>query len=133
MKHSTGKPTKAEQGRLDRVHALPCLPCSIEQIQQPLRTEAHHLVDKGNRVLSGGHMATVPMCGWHHRGEPLYPHTSKEMHFLYGPSMARSPGEFKARYGSQRKLLRLTDKKLYPGTHDVTDLADEQQSHLESI
>jgi len=133
MRHSTRKPTKAEQAHLDRIHASPCLPCSIEQIQQPLRTEAHHLVDKGYRVHSGGHMATVPMCGWHHRGEQLYPHTSKEMHFLYGPSMARSPGEFKARYGSQRKLLKLTNRRLYPGAHDLDDLPEEQQQHVRSI
>lgn len=133
MRHSTGKPTKAEQARLDRIHAMPCCACVIEGVAQPSRTEANHLVDKGYRIHSGGHMATVPLCGWHHRGELLYPLTSKEMHFLYGPSMARSPGEFKARYGSQRKLLRLTDKRLYPGAHDLDDLPEDQEQHVRSI
>lgn len=133
MRHSTRKPTKAEQAHLDRIHAMPCCACVIEQVSQPSRTEANHLVDKGYRIHSGGHMATIPLCGWHHRGELLYPHTSREMHFLYGPSMARSPGEFKARYGSQRKLLKLTNRRLYPGAHDASDLADEQAEHLRSI
>jgi hypothetical protein len=133
VQHSTRKPTKAEQAHLDRIHALPCCACAIEQVSQPSRTEANHLVDKGYRIHSGGHMATVPLCGWHHRGELLYPHTSREMHFLYGPSMARSPGEFKARYGSQRKLLGLTNRRLYPGAHDVSDLPEDQEQHVRSI
>lgn len=133
MRHSTTKPTKAEQAHLDRVHALPCCACVIERILQPSRTEANHLVDKGYRIHSGGHMATIPLCGWHHRGELLYPHTSKEMHFLYGPSMARHKREFIARYGSERKLLTRTNKVLYPGTHDVNDLPAEQSDHLRNI
>lgn len=112
MQHSTGKPTKAEQDRLDRVHALPCLPCEKEKIAQPMRTEAHHLVDKGTRKHSGGHMATIPMCGWHHRGECVEYMGSREMHLVYGPSFARNKREFIACYGTERELLAETDERL---------------------
>lgn len=112
MRHSTGKPTKAQQARLDRVHALPCLPCEKENIAQPLRTEAHHLVDKGTRKLSGGHDATIPMCGWHHRGDLIEYMSSREMHLVYGPSFARNKREFIACYGTERELLAETDERL---------------------
>ena len=112
MKHSTGKPTKAEQGRLDALHRLPCMACIQEGIAQPSRTEAHHLVDKGTRKHSGGHMATLPLCGWHHRGEPVFPMSSREMRVVYGPSLAKQKREFVATYGSERELLERIDKVL---------------------
>ena len=112
MRHSTTKPTKAEQLRLDRIHAMPCLACEKERVRQPLRTEAHHLVDKGPRLLSGGHMATIPLCIWHHRGECAEYMRPSEMHFIYGPSLARHKREFKACYGTERELLALTDERL---------------------
>lgn len=112
MKHSTTKPTKAEQLRLDRIHAMACCACIQNTIAQPLKTEAHHLVDKGYRSHSGGHMATIPLCCWHHRGELLYPLTSREMFFLYGPSLATRKRDFVAQYGGERELLDLTNQRL---------------------
>lgn len=112
MKHSTKKPTKAEEARLKAIRAMPCLACEKERVQQPLRTEAHHLVDKGTRAHSGGHMATIPLCIWHHRGEPVEYMTKKEMHQIYGPSLALHKREFKACYGTERELLAETDERL---------------------
>jgi hypothetical protein len=112
LKHSTTKPTKAEQLRLDRIHAMPCMACEKERAQQPLRTEAHHLVDKGTRAHSGGHSATIPLCIWHHRGEPLEYMQKREMHQIYGPSLALHKREFIACYGTERELLALTNERL---------------------
>lgn len=122
MQHSTGKPTKAEQARLDALHDMPCIACEIEAdwakqrgetpLSQPMRTEAHHLTDKGYRSHSGGHMATIPLEGWHHRGELLYPLSEREMKQLYGPSLALHKREFKATYGSERDLLAIIDQRL---------------------
>lgn len=112
VNHSTSKPTTAEQLRLDRLHCMACCACLQGTLPQPFPTEAHHLVDKGYRIHSGGHMATIPLCKWHHRGELLYPHTQREMHFLYGPSLALHKREFKALYGTERELLELTDQIL---------------------
>lgn len=63
--------TKADQKRLDIIHRLPCLACVQSGGGQPNRTEAHHIVDRGYRRLSGGHNSTIPLCSWHHRGEPM--------------------------------------------------------------
>lgn len=112
MKHSTKTPTKAEDARLKAVRAMPCLACEKEHVQQPLPTEAHHLVDKGTRALSGGHMATIPLCSWHHRGEPLEYMQKREMHVIYGPSLELHKREFKACYGTERELLAETDERL---------------------
>ena len=111
MQHSTGKPTKAQQVRLDRVRAMPCLACEKEKVVQPLPTEAHHLVDKGTRKHSGGHDATIPLCRWHHRGELVEYMSGREMHLVYGPSLPHKR-EFIACYGTERELLELTDERL---------------------
>lgn len=112
MKHSTAKPTKAEQDRLDAIHAMPCIACEMEDAKQPLRTEAHHIVDRGYRKHSGGHMATLPLCGWHHRGELLYPLSSSEMLFEHGPSLQGHKGAFVATYGHERELLEKVDERI---------------------
>ena len=122
MRHSTSKPTKAEQDRLDVLHDMPCIACEIEAdwakarqepvVNQPLRTEAHHLVDKGTRLLSGGHMATIPLCGWHHEGTLAYPLSGREMRALHGPSLKLQKKDFVATYGSERDLLAIIDRRL---------------------
>lgn len=112
MNHSTTKPTKAQQERLDAIHAMPCIACDIEDCTQGSRTEAHHLVDKGTRKLSGGHDATIPLCGWHHRGEKPDHMKLREMHLLYGPSLELQKKEFKNIYGNERTLLAMVDAKL---------------------
>jgi hypothetical protein len=91
---------------------MACCACLQGTLPQPLKTEAHHLVDKGYRIHSGGHMATIPLCGWHHEGTLLYPLSSREMHFLYGPSLKKHKREFVALYGSEREQLVLTDQRL---------------------
>lgn len=122
MNHSTKAPTKAQQARLDAIHAMPCIACELEEtyakanketpMDQPLPTEAHHLVDKGTRKHSGGHDATLPLCGWHHRGELVYPLSGREMRQLHGPSLKLSKKVFIALYGSERDLLAVIDARL---------------------
>jgi hypothetical protein len=97
--------TKADRKRLDIIHRLPCLACVQEGEIQPNRTEAHHIVNGSYRAHSGGHSATIPLCGWHHRGEPKMPQSKTEMGFIYGPSMATSKRFFVLRYGTERELL----------------------------
>lgn len=111
MNHSTKKPTKAQQSRLDAIHSMPCCACRLEDVSQPSKTEAHHLVDKGYRIHSGGHDATLPLCGWHHRGDVrgcqvlCNPPTMANAEKAYGPSLAMNKKAFVAKYGSERELL----------------------------
>lgn len=128
MNHSTKKPTKAQQSRLDAIHSMPCCACRLEEefakkrgdicLAQPSRTEAHHLVDKGYRIHSGGHDATLNLCGWHHRGDVrgcqvlCNPPTMANVEKVYGPSLATNKKAFIAKYGTERELLEQTNAEL---------------------
>jgi hypothetical protein len=110
--------TKADQARLDIIHRLPCIACTI--FGRGLfcgRVEAHHIVDGGYRKHSGGHQATLPLGKWHHRGEPLTTEwTVKEMTATFGPSLAKSKREFIRVFGTERELLAKVDGQLRSAT-----------------
>lgn len=111
------KPTKLEQARLDAIHNMPCICCKIGKKLQPSPTEAHHIVDGGYRKHSGGHMATIPLCGWHHRADiPTFClNRKRDMFFRFGPSLkyqSDNPfekGGFEAAWGSERALLKIVN------------------------
>lgn len=112
MKHSTGKPTKAEAARMARLKEMPCLCCSQQKVPQPSPTEIHHLLSGNKRR---GHLFTIPLCGWHHRG--LLP--SDEMFLIddfarkcIGESLAWSPTKFRAHFGTDDELLARTNTLL---------------------
>jgi hypothetical protein len=90
---------KADAVRLDLIHRMPCIVCG----RQPV--EAHHIVDGGYRKHSGGHQSTIPLCVWHHRGDPPPEHSAKAMLAMHGPSLARSKRHFVQMFGTERELL----------------------------
>lgn len=100
--------------RLDRIKRMPCVCCSLIPTAQPHPTEIHHLVDKGNRRASGGHMATIPLCMWHHRAVPRLEIGRTKMLMIYGPSLKfqGGKGEFSNRWGTERELLAITNQRL---------------------
>ena len=101
--HSTGRPTRAQAMRMALLAQLPCWCCW--GLRQPNRTEVHHIVDKGYRIHSGGHWATLPLCGWHHRGVPLSATSTRRAEDIYGPSLALAKRRFVERYGTEREIL----------------------------
>lgn len=112
MSHSTTRPTKSQSARLQAVSQMRCVCCEIEQVQQPFPTEVDHLVDKGYRIHSGGHDATIPLDAWHHRGVCLNGWTADMMKAHYGPSFALQ-GRLAAKwYGTKRELLARVDAGL---------------------
>lgn len=88
------------------IHALPCICCTIEGIEQPFRTEAHHITDKGYRKHSGGDASRLPLCIWHHRGICSDGKTSSKMLFEFGPSLELNKRRFIQTYGTERELLK---------------------------
>lgn len=112
MNHSTGKPTKAQQLRLDAVSRMRCVCCEAENVRQPFPTEVDHLVDKGYRIHSGGHDATIPNCGWHHRGQCLDGWSSDKMKAHYGPSFGLQGRTAAKWYGTKRELLARVNARL---------------------
>lgn len=101
---------RADQKRLDAIHRLPCCACVQWGLNQPNRTEAHHIVSQSYRKHSGGDQATIPLCGHHHRGEPIMGASIKEMTRKYGPSLADNKRMFVATFGSERELLAGVDR-----------------------
>lgn len=109
---------KADQARMDAIHAMPCQCCEILGLahEQPFKTDAHHLVDKGTREHSGGDQASLPICAWHHQGYCLDGWTSSMMLAKYGPSMKYQggKGKFVERFGTDRERLAIIDARLKP-------------------
>ena len=96
---------------------LGCIACRLESVSIAtlLPVEIHHLVDKGYRKHSGGRQATIPLCHWHHRGEPIMDHSTEWMREQFGPSMFWESKAFAERYGNQRELLAKVNEMLSTG------------------
>lgn len=99
--------------RYEALRELGCIACHLDGgFKVP---EIHHLVDKGYRKHSGGNQATIPLCAWHHRGEPEMDKTVTQMRMMRGPSMTLERREFDKVYGSQRELLARVNELLSSG------------------
>lgn len=93
--------TAKHRERWDRLRDYGCAACRrLDMIRSP---EMHHILSGGRRM---GHDHTIPLCAWHHRGEP-YPLdiSAKFVEEILGPSMARNKKAFVARFGSEQDLL----------------------------
>lgn len=103
MNHSTGKPTKAQQLRFDRIKAIGCIACRLHGLDKRVLCEVHHLLSGGRRR---GHDFTVGLCPWHHRSVPFGDWMNHAMcrHHL-GPSLAEGSKPFHAEFGSDEDLF----------------------------
>ena len=104
MKHSTGKPTKAQQARFDALREIGCI-CCWNYVGAYRTPEIHHIVDGGYRKHSGGHDATLPLCSHHHQGVPPDGYTVEWANASLGPSLALNKREFIRVFGTERQLL----------------------------
>jgi hypothetical protein len=97
--------------RFDSLQRLGCICCLLECVGW-MAPDIHHIVDGGYRKHSGGDMATIPLCPWHHRGLP--PPGMNEAIALntLGPSLALNKKLFNRTYGGERKLLEQVDAQL---------------------
>ena len=113
MKHSSGKPTKAQTLHFGKLQSFGCCACRKRGYWRA--TEIHHLVDKGTRKLSGGHDAVIPLCAWHHRGIPDTGVRTAVMRDVLGPSMALEKRAFVEEFGTERELLWWVNAELQRG------------------
>lgn len=100
---STGKPTKREAEWIVEVKMGPCVACWLSDTA-PISygCDAHHLLSGGRRI---GHMATIGLCAWHHRGVPLEG-TAPATRAIYGPSLMDGSKLFHQAYGSDEELMK---------------------------
>ena len=106
MKHSTGNPTKAEQDRIEKFRWIGCVVSLVYLKIADVPYDVHHLVEGGSRL---GHLYTIPLSPWHHRGVVPLGRSALEMTERFGPSKALSPQAFAARFGSDHELLEMTN------------------------
>lgn len=102
---------KADEARYAKLFNYGCICCLILDGRYSL-PQMHHLVDKGTRSHSGGNVATLPLCPWHHQAIPG-PGGKNATRLLLGPSLADGRKPFVARWGTERKLLATVNQDLY--------------------
>lgn len=101
---STGKPTKEESEWIVAVKEGPCLACFIHDGSIRNGCDAHHLLSGGRRI---GHLATIGLCEWHHRGMADPDAWLVNVRHNFGPSLMDGSKLFHAAYGSDAELLEL--------------------------
>ena len=99
--------TKSQRERFRLFQHIGCVACRKEGRWN--FADVHHLLSGNKRR---GHDATIPLCPWHHRGEPAVYVPVREMETLAGPSLARTSRKFRERYGTDDDLLSYTNKLL---------------------
>lgn len=106
---STGNPTLAEAAWLRMVKEAGCVCCAARGYDRepggPL-AEAHHLLSGGIRR---GHLHTVGLCAWHHRGRLIVTGWTHATHRrLLGPSVAEGSVPFHEAFGDDDALMAAT-------------------------
>lgn len=104
--HSTGAMTKDERDWVHHVKHHGCLLCELRGYPRepggPL-AEAHHLLSGGIRR---GHMFTVGLCPWHHRGALIVMGWNHKTHRQrLGPALSEGSVPFQAEFGPDDGLL----------------------------
>lgn len=97
--------------RFMRLQDIGCI-CCLKEGFEDVPVDIHHIVDKGYREHSGGDYATLPLCPWHHRGEPPNGLTLDEALFAAGPSLRYSKKRFIQTYGTERELLAEIEQRI---------------------
>ena len=99
---------KAEQRRFDAMKEMGvCIACYLRGAKGYNHIEIHHLLSGNKRI---GHMATVSLCVWHHRG--LHHWGSQGARDVLGPSLAHGSKPFRAEFGSDAELLAIQNEML---------------------
>ena len=100
MKHSTGSLTKSDKERFLSLTLIGCIACRFHGKYRS--AEIHHLLSGNKRR---GHEYTIPLCRFHHQGDPDFGWTANEMAQRIGPSLARESKAFHIAFGSDDELL----------------------------
>lgn len=101
---STGAPTKAERARLDAIKEQGCVIARFLDVGW-LPAEIHHLTVGGRHGAPRlGHMHTVGLNSWSHRGVPIEGWTSDQCRERLGPSYAREPRAFRDLWPDSRLM-----------------------------
>lgn len=102
----------ADKARFKLMRGLLCVACAQLQGVPPAYPEGcdvSHLKSGDRRI---GHDHSLLECPWHHRGVPPWGHTQQSARKAWGPSRAKSPRAYAERFGTDERLLELTNQAL---------------------
>lgn len=110
MKSKARAANKAEKERMSRLKEMPCVCCrrTNSWAHWGTTSEVHHLLSGNKRR---GHLFTIPLCPYHHRGE-VGVLGRAFLEKILGPSLALSSKRFHATFGTDDELLELTNRQL---------------------
>ena len=99
-----------ERWYLLRAHG--CVACRKRSLVR--YPEIHHILSGGRRT---NHDTSIPLCSWHHRGEPArIDWTKTQTERWLGPSMAEDKRAFVAQFGSEQEQLQEIENWLQNST-----------------
>ncbi len=102
MRGCNPTPTKTDRARFEALQALGCIACRHEgHFNEPC--EIHHIKQRR-------HHFTIPLCPYHHRGEPISHLDIDTTRLLKGPSLFHDKRTFVHSYGSEMELLAETNR-----------------------
>lgn len=102
---STTTMTKEEKAWVDRVKRTGCVCCWLlghHHDEDGPMVEAHHLLSGGIRI---GHLATIGLCSWHHRGQLIMFGNHRIHREQLGPALSEGSGPFHDRFGEDDVLM----------------------------
>lgn len=102
MRTSTGKPTKAQAARFDKLQLLGCIACRKRHGIARYPVDLHHQISGSRRR---GHDFVVPLCKWHHVGHTEGGLKAAQMMAYHGPSFGLTPKMFRLHFGRDDELL----------------------------
>lgn len=86
----------------DELYEMGCIICRKRGVTQRF-PELHHITDGGRRK---GDTFLLPLCSWHHRGEPpSIDMTKRAAQILMGPNLRDNKKQFIERYGTEMELF----------------------------
>lgn len=116
---STGKPTKAEQERLDAIKEIGCVVARLRGLGF-VPCEIHHLTMGGKHGQKRlGHDKTVGLNPWSHRGAWSLVSSNRQLaRWDFGPSYADEPRAFRELYPDWY-LLEMQDELIEQYKHGL--------------
>jgi hypothetical protein len=106
---------KAREHRYRRLKEMGCIACSIESggLWSCGVLEIHHLNGGGHAGQKRrGDEFTIPLCSYHHQGQPPSGESTSSARVLYGPSLKYHSRNFREAYGSDDELLAKVDAEI---------------------
>lgn len=108
---STRAMSKQERQWVAAVKHIGCILCrrlGYHREEGGPLAEAHHLLSGGIRE---GHMDTVGLCAWHHRGQPVFGGWNHKSHRReLGPALSEGSMAFSAKWGTDKAILEEQEK-----------------------